>query len=176
MIQLALKSILILLLFSIQDMYAHAWQNWNSDNWNNIKGPGGRKGHSIVLYNESKIIVFGGRDNDIQRSHRPIKSNDFLSDIISINNKESRTYPSSSLDIPVGLYYNDIWMYDINCKERYGDLECQDSGWNVLHPGESFGGCRYDNNDGIRICNIPSERWEHQAVMINEYLMLIYGM
>lgn len=35
-------------------------------------GPGGRIGHSIVLAgNGSRVIMFGGRDNEIVRQHIP---------------------------------------------------------------------------------------------------------
>lgn len=36
------------------------------------KGPGGRIGHSMVLAgNDSRVITFGGRDNEIVRQHIP---------------------------------------------------------------------------------------------------------
>lgn len=35
-------------------------------------GPGGRIGHSMVLAgNDTRVILFGGRDNDILRQHIP---------------------------------------------------------------------------------------------------------
>lgn len=35
-------------------------------------GPGGRIGHSMVLGgNDSRVIMFGGRDNEIVRQHIP---------------------------------------------------------------------------------------------------------
>lgn len=35
-------------------------------------GPGGRVGHSMVLAgNGSRVIIFGGRDNEIERQHIP---------------------------------------------------------------------------------------------------------
>lgn len=35
-------------------------------------GPGGRIGHSMVLAgNDSRVIMFGGRDNEIVRQHIP---------------------------------------------------------------------------------------------------------
>eukprot|EP00985_Skeletonema_marinoi_P033004 scaffold40211_cov226-Skeletonema_marinoi.AAC.1 len=41
--------------------------------------------------------------------------------------------------VPVGTYYNDLWMYDFDCL-RYADLACVDDGWKILHPGITFGG------------------------------------
>ena len=34
-------------------------------------GPSARRGHSLVLYNETKVILFGGRGNDAHRRHVP---------------------------------------------------------------------------------------------------------
>ncbi|CAN0525565.1 unnamed protein product, partial [Laminaria digitata] len=36
------------------------------------KGPGGRIGHSMVLAaNDSRVVMFGGRDNEVVRQHVP---------------------------------------------------------------------------------------------------------
>jgi len=43
--------------------------------------------------------------------------------------------------VPVGLYYNDVWEYDMNCT-RVADMACSDRGWEVLNPGIIAGGCR----------------------------------
>ena len=34
-------------------------------------GPGARRGHSLVVLNETKVILFGGRGNDAHRQHVP---------------------------------------------------------------------------------------------------------
>lgn len=41
------------------------------DNFKNLQGPHGRSGHTLVLYQKTKLILFGGRDNDAQRHHVP---------------------------------------------------------------------------------------------------------
>jgi hypothetical protein len=41
------------------------------ENFKNLNGPSGRSGHTLVLYQETKLILFGGRDNDAQRRHVP---------------------------------------------------------------------------------------------------------
>ena len=35
------------------------------------EGPGARCGHSLVVLNETKVILFGGRGNDAHRQHIP---------------------------------------------------------------------------------------------------------
>jgi len=53
------------------------WQQWDFtsytiDQWRELwtmaEGPGERRGHSLVLFNDTKVILFGGRGND---AHRP---------------------------------------------------------------------------------------------------------
>lgn len=57
--------------------------------------------------------------------------------------------------VPVGLYYNDIWEYDLNCEKgegeepgRYADMACEETGWKVLHPGARNGACVFQNGKG----------------------------
>ncbi len=56
------------------------WQEWKynsyaTDDWKDIwgfpNGPRGRRGHSLVLWEETKIIMFGGRDNEIHKPDVP---------------------------------------------------------------------------------------------------------
>jgi len=74
--------------------------------------------------------------------------------------------------VPVGLYYNDVWTYDLNC-EMNGDKGCKDTGWDVLHPGDRDGACQFKN--GREVCFTPGERWHHGAAMFDDDTMLIYG-
>ena len=37
------------------------------------EGPGERRGHSLVLFNDTKVILFGGRGNDAHRPHAPTR-------------------------------------------------------------------------------------------------------
>ena len=59
---------------------ACGWQRWNyssytTDDWRltwSLKdGPNARRGHSLVLFHETKLILFGGRGNDAHRLHVP---------------------------------------------------------------------------------------------------------
>ena len=57
----------------------NCWQQWNftsfpNDEWRELwarDGLGDRRGHTMVLYNESKVILFGGRGNDAHLPHVP---------------------------------------------------------------------------------------------------------
>jgi hypothetical protein len=60
---------------------SQAWQQWTSQGvtdpewqalWGKAQGPSGRMGHSLVLYdNGTKVVMFGGRDNEVTRRHIP---------------------------------------------------------------------------------------------------------
>jgi hypothetical protein len=60
---------------------ARAWKQWDNhgttpqawrDMWKLDTGPGGRSGHSLVLFDAGgTVIMFGGRDNDRRRRHVP---------------------------------------------------------------------------------------------------------
>ena len=73
------------LCFSFALRAASAWQRWNatsftSDQWRTInhnphEGPGHRRGHTLVLRNGSKVVLFGGISNDQQRRHVPSRFN-----------------------------------------------------------------------------------------------------
>ena len=175
----------------------------------------------MVLFNLTKVILFGGRDNDVHRPHlpktyevveedgaqifstyedKPVRSNYVpsckpltvcvpLTNALS-GNSESCSYSWDHLlreeliadqeerieeecgYVPVGLYYNDVWVYDVECK-RSADLGCSDNGWRVLSPGIRYGGCR--DEDEERVCDVPSERWGHGAAMIDDSNMVVYG-
>lgn len=56
------------------------WQQWDftsqtTDDWKELwtlaEGPGDRRGHSLVLFDQTKLILFGGRGNDAHRPHVP---------------------------------------------------------------------------------------------------------
>ena len=58
----------------------HCWQQWDflshtNDDWRELwtlaEGPGERRGHTLVLFNQTKLILFGGRGNDAHRPHVP---------------------------------------------------------------------------------------------------------
>ena len=69
----------VLLLALIVVARVGAWQKWDykstpsedwKDQWGYEVGPRGRRGHSISMIG-SKLVMFGGRDNEIQRQHVP---------------------------------------------------------------------------------------------------------
>ena len=64
-----------------------SWQHWEyssfatddwRDTWGFESGPRGRQGHSMVVWND-KVVLFGGRDNEIHRPHIP-KNYDLVED------------------------------------------------------------------------------------------------
>ena len=202
----------------------------NDDNGSSFSGPRNRMGHSMVVWRD-KVILFGGRDNEIHRPHIP-KTYDLdrddkerekseheyehehgpgdrtgeemffkpllpgydptcqpvtrcvglanassgnnescsyswhhileehkhnhkysNSDSDSNNSNNSNEYRKSEIEIeeacgfaPTTQFYNDVWIYDLECERRYADMPCEDDGWRVLHPGKRYGGCR-DKDD-----------------------------
>ncbi|GMH86956.1 hypothetical protein TL16_g10705 [Triparma laevis f. inornata] len=225
------------LLLSLLLTSTNAWRQWDyksdtpdvwKDVWGYDTGPRGRRGHSISLLG-SRLIMFGGRDNEIQRQHvprtyniidvkgslefqtyenYPVSSNynstcspqkictpltststgnteacsytwSYGSSTSKMSQEEIKLKEDTCGFVPVGLYYNDIWEYDLNCEKgegeepgRYADMACEETGWKVLHPGARNGACVFQN--GKEICTIPSERWHHGSAMFDDNTMLIY--
>lgn len=211
---------------------SRCWQRWSfssftDDEWRKLwtlgDGPGERRGHSLVTFNKSKVVLFGGRGNDAHRRQVPKRfdveedggvlrfsphdvplSSDFAADSVkcrpietcvpltsaSSGNEEVCSLswehllqhgpsPTERTEIektcgfvPVGTYYNDVWVYDTDCS-RYADHACVDNGWRILHPGLTFGGC--NNEQGEHVCETPSERYGHGAAMLNASTMAVYG-
>ena len=50
---------------------------------------------------------------------------------------------------------------------------CEGSGWLLWHPGALQGGCEIDL--GVEKCKVPSERYNHGAVMFADGVMYVYG-
>ena len=160
--------------------------------WGYSYGPRSRRGHSMVLYG-TRAILFAGRDNEVQRNHVPRTYQ-----ISNINGSlEFTTYDEEPVlakckagadgnetaaggnhseecvnMVDVGLYYNDVWSYELNCT-RFADDACELSNWRVEHPGGIEGACKIVL--GVEICTTPSERWMHGAAMYDDGTMLIYG-
>jgi hypothetical protein len=121
---------------------ARGWRQWKYNSttpqawtaiWGEgIEGPRGRMGHSMVL-DGTRIILFGGRDDETRREHTPRTF-----DVQEVEGARSFTtydrlpiygcvpsdphaspnetyYGECDNTVPVGLYYNDVWMYDLNC-------------------------------------------------------------
>lgn len=74
-----LPSIIFNIILFILLLPTAAWQEWNysstpNDEYKQLwlsSGLGDRRGHTLVLYNESKVVLFGGRSNDAHRPHVP---------------------------------------------------------------------------------------------------------
>lgn len=221
---------LLLCLLLVQPI--KSWQEWHAkshtlDTWKKLwvlgEGPALRSGHSLVLFNQSQIVLFGGRGNDAHRPHvpkhfhveedggvldftthddKPLSSAYSPDSVIcqpveqcisltnaSSGNEEVCSYSWENLlqgnlsatqqakieevcgFVSVGVWYNDVWMYDTDCL-RYADDACDD-GWRILHSGIQFGGC--NNENGVLVCDTPSERWGHGATMLDESTMAVYG-
>ncbi|KAH9144466.1 hypothetical protein AeRB84_011593 [Aphanomyces euteiches] len=138
-------------------------------------GPGPRRGHSLALHG-SRAVVFGGRADDTETPHVPRTY-----DIMDVHGKlEFATYTDlpvkdtctdDTCAVPIGVYFNDVWAYDINCT-RYAEDSCVDKSWVQLREGEAWGGCSM--HFGALICPKPPERWFHKAQVFGD-TMLIYG-
>lgn len=158
--------LLWLLLASTMMEMVGAWRQWDyrtnstafwKDMWGGARGPGGRKGHSLVL-DGTRVILFGGRDDETRREHTPrtfdmqevngVRSFTTYEDhpmySCSLNGSQvtnSTYYGHCDNNVEVGLYYNDVWAYELNCT-RYYDKPCEDRGWEILHPGAFNAECR----------------------------------
>jgi hypothetical protein len=222
-----------LLFLALQSQSTYSWEQWNYSNfatdewrdiWGFVDGPGGRRGHSMVLWDETKVVLFGGRDNEIHKPDVP-KTYELIGDdgILKFETYDEKPvragYDPSSCQPKTecvtlenttssgggkeicsyswehvltddmtstqkermeelcgfttsGVYYNDVWMYDLACA-RFGDTACVNDGWRVLHPGARFGSCQ--NEDQSSFCGTPFARWGHSAIMIDNTTMFIYG-
>jgi hypothetical protein len=235
------------LIYKSQSWQQRNYSSFTTDDWRDTwgfaEGPRGRQGHSMVVWDESKVVMFGGRDNEVHRPHVP-KTFDLKEDSrsdsesgsgdvfkplqsgydpscvpektcveltdASSGNNEACTYSwqyivdqdlsqsksksksanqrqnmegSCGFAISAQLY-NDLWVYDLDC-QRFADTSTrtpcdggggedgEDDGWRVLHPGKRYGGCR--DEDGVRVCDTPSERWGHGAAMIDSSTLVVYG-
>ena len=228
----------LLFLLHVLPPSAYAWQNWDytgrtpsrpaelakwRDIWGYPSGPRGRRGHTMVLYDDTKLLLFGGRDNEHKVQHvpktyeivttegefqfatytenpvkdtydvscRPVKTCTPLDGVVGTTETCTYDWPYDGAEspeeikaiedrcgfVPVGQYYNDVWMYDLSCKDHapdnLSDKSCLNSGWEVLHPGAKNGDCTIQSEK--EICEVPSERWRHGAAMFNDDTMLIYG-
>ena len=180
----------------------YAWREWDYDTvtetpiewqetWGYKTGPRGRRGHTLSL-DGSRLILFGGRDDDIVREHTPrsFKAQEVegvrsfttyeSAPLYECNIPENSTWDGNSTYfgecenyVPTALIYNDVWMYDLNCT-RYDDESCVHLGWQLLHPGAFNADCRIVIG-GREICSMPSERWLHDAIMFKDRTMFIYG-
>jgi len=127
-------------------LLTHGWQKWTytsnatqewRDLWRLPRGPGARRGHSMVLFN-TMILMFGGRSNEVRRNHVPktyeIEDVNGTIEFVSYdrnpivdgtcqylnasgkpagggarNARENRSNYVCENQIDVGLYFNDVW-------------------------------------------------------------------
>ncbi|ETV67095.1 hypothetical protein H257_16643 [Aphanomyces astaci] len=148
-----------------------SWKQWM---WKGA-GPGPRRGHSLALHG-SRAIVFGGRADDTRATHVPksydtVETQGRLEFSTYTDHPVQDTCTDDTCTVPIGVYYNDVWAYDINCT-RFADDSCVDKSWVQLHQGLPWGGCnmRY----GALVCPKPPERWFHRAEVFQDS-MLVYG-
>ncbi|GBG32705.1 Teneurin-1 [Hondaea fermentalgiana] len=74
--------------------------------------------------------------------------------------------------VPTSPFFNDVWWYDLDC-ERYADDGCIAESWTVVDPGAARGGCLII--DGVDHCTHPHERYAHQAHVVNDQYMIVFG-
>jgi len=89
----------------------------------------------------------------------------------SYNGTTSPKFEKSNY-IPSGVFFNDIWSYDLAC-ERYGDDGCENGGWDVVDPGARLGGCYLIQ--GEEMCSHPAERYAQQMHVIDDQMLLMFG-
>jgi len=142
--------------------------------------PGPRRGHTWELF-EGSVFLFGGRSNDIVVPHTPRTY-----EIVTVNGSlvfksydQKLVNPACNITDPdcptlqqIGLYYNDVWEYPINCT-RWEDFGCQYEGWKVLNAGSVLGGCRILEN--VEHCSHPTERFDHMSTIFSDGTLLVYG-
>eukprot|EP00924_Labyrinthula_sp_SR-Ha-C_P014447 snap_masked-scaffold_20-processed-gene-5.83-mRNA-1 protein AED:1.00 eAED:1.00 QI:0/0/0/0/1/1/3/0/763 len=169
-----------------------SWINLTSPS--NVPSPGPRFGHTMDSWkdldiNKTYIVLFGGRGNDYLSFHEP-KTFELVSvrgrlEISTYDQKileqpsKNRKFGSTKLSntsylnyteseikklAPVGLFYNDVWLYDV--KNRT---------WNNLIPQTPIGEC--SNIDGVEVCKSPFSRYHHLSfVLLNQFLAIFGGL
>lgn len=91
-----------------------------------------------MVISGTTVIMFGGRDEETQREHSPrtfdmeyqqgVRSFTTYEDkplyscianlsgnITNIESSGSTYYGQCQNTVPVGVYYNDVWSYELNC-------------------------------------------------------------
>lgn len=176
--------VLLVALVSHATPRAAGWSEWVPTGAPGAPPP--RTGQSLLLFNDT-VFLFGGRGNDVTVAHDPrtftaVRVNGTVAiesynsthvvqcvDPMTGEELDPDTHPSicaPQYEIPVGLYFNDLWTYPLNCS-RVLDGPCSDgSGWRELIPGAPLGGCK--NFNASKTCSHPSERVGHAAAILYE--------
>jgi hypothetical protein len=143
------------------------------------------------------ILLFGGRDNKQKIAHVP-KTYDVKLINGSIQFVTYDEKPVDKCNDPKQIYYteaeqtgcnfstagtqdfdlayNDVWAYKLCSKElgeRNFDGPCESGGWEIWHNGAPEGGCSIEL--GIKVCTVPSERYDHASTMFNDGTLYVYG-
>lgn len=151
-----------------------AWRQWPSDGrgskkwvrlWGksttHLSGPGERYGHSMVLHG-TRIILFGGRANDVEKEHIPrshtvadhngtiefasfwdrvydckylLRKRQFFDPNATLENENCTEQLEDRSIIPASYIWNDVWLYELNCTREW-QMGCSgniDSQWQVSH-------------------------------------------
>eukprot|EP01084_Bolivina_argentea_P291148 500364_1 len=155
--------------------------------WGQSFGPGPRTGHTLNLQNDTKLVLFGGRGNDVLREHIPktyeITRHDGTFEFVSYDEKPvvdctNVENGECSQEVESGLYFNDVWVNDLTCdgtefESSYSDGLCVHKGWELLHIGARHDGCTLVGEE--EFCSVPSERWGHVSAIFNDDTMVVYG-
>lgn len=109
-----------------------------------------------------KVILFGGRSEDMLRPHTPetYRIEEINGSLAFATYEKKLVDEDADKEVPSGKYYNDVWQYDLDCI-RWADQSCRTTSWTPLDKGANNGGCRIVQ--GEEVCTHPSERWLHGA-------------
>lgn len=158
-----------------QPVVVEAWQRWE---WTG-EGPGTRAGHSLHVY-KNYTVLFGGRGTNQVVPHQP-RTYEIIetAGVLSFETYDQKLVRDcgddpdlSCLDITVGLYHNDLWLYPLDC-DRFDDHGCAFTGWHNLDSGARLGGCEVI--DAVEFCTHPSERYDHASALFADGTLVIYG-
>ncbi|KAA0145626.1 hypothetical protein FNF29_08455 [Cafeteria roenbergensis] len=168
-----------LLLATAAVLLAQGVRGWKEWTWEG-DGPGPRAGHSMVLINETAFL-FGGRANDIAVPHVPktyevSEENGQLSFTTYDQNlvlacDGNRTF-DECYNISIGLLFNDLWSYDLDCT-RFADDGCEYRGWTRVDPGARLGGCEF--YAGELQCTHPTERYDQTLLAMDDGRITLFG-
>ena len=181
-----------------------AWQQWEGtpptymrdgtpyhDFKHDVPNPPGRRGHTLTYFGKYAIL-FGGRGTDTKAFHQP-KTYELLEDegnlfieeyndqVVPGHQKKCKNVSACAdndrYTIEVGVFYNDVWAYDIEC-ERYADDGCVNKHWMQVDGGAPLGGCQLRRVKGygqMERCTHPTERYGHTSAKFGDRYLVIFG-
>lgn len=111
--------------------------------------------HACNFYCIIAIAQIGGRIEFTTYEDKPvIACHDEANEYFTKEEQEALGCTGNETTITVGLFYNDVWAYNLRCT-RYFDGPCEGSGWIIWHPGALEGGCNIQL--GIEVCGAASK-------------------